>query len=289
MALKIKLKANERIIVNGAVIVARKKPIELIFLNRARILREDDILVEEHIRDAITYNGWYRNDSWFYYLIQLFYIDPDSAGGLQSQLADTVTLLRGQFPEKNHEIDEILGLMADGYPYRALKECRKAFPGCLSPRQISKVLHPMPNPHSAYDRRPSPDDPRQVEAWGLLKAAERLDSARRDPNDDDELRESLRINQVLWTIIQSAVSAPDTELPPELRDNILTLSILVDEQTYACLGDLDREKVSFLVEVNRHLAMGLMENPGREAGEAGEAGKPVERGSPPKTENRMIS
>ncbi len=283
MALQIRLKANERIIVNGAVIVARKRPIDLTFLNRARILREDDILVEEHIRDAITYNGWYRNDSWFYYLIQLFYIDPDSAGGLQSQLADTVTLLRGQFPEKNHEIDEILGLMADGYPYRALKECQKAFPDCLNPRQISKVLHPMPNPRSAYDRRPSPDDPRQVEAWGLLKAAERLDSARRDPNDDDELRESLRVNQVLWTIIQSAVLAPDTELPPELRDNILTLSVLVDEQTYTCLGDLDREKVSFLVEVNRHLAMGLMENPG------GGDGEPVERGSPPKTDNRMIS
>ena len=286
MALKIKLKANERIIVNGAVIVACKRSTDLTFLNRARILREDDILAEDHILDAITYNGWYRNDSWFYYLIQLLYIDPESAGGLQSQLADTVTLLRGQFPEKNHEIDEILGLMADGNPYRALKECQKAFPGCLSPRQISKVLHPMPNPHSAYDRRPTPDDPRQVEAWGLLKAAERLDSARGNPNDDDELRESLRVNQVLWTIIQSAVSAPESELPLELRDNILRLSILVDEQTYACLGDLDRGKVSFLVEVNRHLAMGLMEDPG---GEAGEAGEPVDRVSPPKADNRMVS
>lgn len=130
----------------------------------------------------------------------------------------------------------------------------------------------MPNPLSAYDRRPSPDDPRQVEAWGLMKAAERLDNARRDPNDDDELRESLRINQILWTIIQSGVSAPDNELPPEVRDNILKLSALVDQRTYACLGDLDREKVSFLVDVNRHLAMGLMGYPG---GEADELDEPV--------------
>jgi hypothetical protein len=49
------------------------------------------------------------------------------------------------------------------------------------------------------------------------------------------------------------------------------------------MGDLDREKVSFLVEVNRHLAMGLMEDPG------GGAGEPVERDSPPKADNRMIS
>lgn len=119
----------------------------------------------------------------------------------------------------------------------------------------------MPYQRSAYDRLPSPDDPRQVEAWGLMKAAERLENARRDPNDD-ELRESLRVNQVLWTIIQSSVSAPDTELPPELRDNILTLSVLVDRRTYSCLGDMDREKLSFLIEVNRHLAMGLMGYPG---------------------------
>lgn len=140
MALKIKLKANERIIVNGAVIVARKRPTDLTFLNQARILRENDILLEEHIRDAVAFDGRNRNDSWFYYLIQLFYIDPDSAGRLQSQLADTVSLLRSEFPEKNHQIDEILGLMADGHLYRALKECQKTFPECLSPQQFSKGL-----------------------------------------------------------------------------------------------------------------------------------------------------
>ena len=112
---------------------------------------------------------------------------------------------------------------------------------------------------AAYEQIPSVDDPRRVEAWGLMKAAAGLEDACNNPEDDDALREALRLNQVLWTIIQTAVLEEDCPLPQELRENIITLSIIVDRTTFSCLGDLDHDKVPFLINLNRQLAMGLLE------------------------------
>ena len=272
MSLKIKLKAHDKIIVNGAVIATGDKPAEILFLNQARILRQDDILLDSQIRDAMS-EGNYLNDSWLYYLIQLIYIDPENAGNLQQQLTDTVTLLRNEYPEKNQAINEILSLMADGQLFRALKACKKAFPNCLAPKTgakkedakmnvpMQKMNEPMQTQTQSYSQTPPVSDPRAVEAWALMKSADRLESARRE-KDDVELRESLRINQILWTIIQTAAAEQETELPPEVRDNILNLSLIVDRKTFDCLGDLDRDKLPFLIDLNRNIAMGLMGMPG---------------------------
>lgn len=269
MSLKIKLKAHDKIIVNGAVIAAGDRPAEILFLNQARILRQDDILLDSQIRDAMG-EADYLNDSWLYYLIQLIYIDPENAGNVQDQLADTVLLLRQEFPEKNEAINGILSLMADGRLFRALKACKKAFPNCLDPKnsgagkQDAKVNEPMRKQTQSYTTQPASNDPREIEAWALMKSADRLENARRE-KDDDEVRESLRINQILWTIIQTAVAGTETELPPEVRDNILKLSLVVDEKTFDCLGDLDREKLPFLIDLNRNIALGLMGMPGERA------------------------
>jgi len=267
VSLKIKLKAHDKIIVNGAVIAASDKPAEILFLNQARILRQDDVLLENQIRDAMS-EGNYLNDSWLYYLIQLIYIDPENSGSVQGQLTDTVTLLRKEFPEKNEAINEILSLMADGQLFRAMKVCKKAFPNCLDPQKkaatnkYAKVNEPMLKQTQSYSPPPVSNDPREIEAWALMKSADRLENARRDMDDDDEMRESLRINQILWTIIQTAVAGAETELPPDVRDNILRLSLIVDSKTYDCLGDLDRKKLPFLIDLNRNIALGLMGMPG---------------------------
>lgn len=132
MALKLNLKPDERIIVNGAVIGAGRKAVELIFHNHARILQEKHILTPERIREMISdpEHGSVTPSS-FYYVIQLLYIAPEDAGRYMDQLADTVAALRREMPDKDHQVDEILGLMADGELYRALRACREAFPGCL--------------------------------------------------------------------------------------------------------------------------------------------------------------
>jgi flagellar biosynthesis activator protein FlaF len=113
-----------------------------------------------------------------------------------------------------------------------------------------------------YNNPPASNDPREIEGWALMKSAARLDKARLNLEDDEEVRESLRINQLLWTIFQDSVARPDTELPPEVRDNILRLSIFVDKRTYQCLGDLDRNKLQLLIDLNRNIALGLMGMPG---------------------------
>jgi flagellar biosynthesis activator protein FlaF len=120
----------------------------------------------------------------------------------------------------------------------------------------------MPKQVQQYDTPPASNDPREIEGWALMKSAARLDKARLDTNDDDEFRESLRVNQLLWTIFQDSVARPDTELPTDVRDNILRLSIFVDKRTYQCLGDMDRDKLQLLIDLNRNIALGLMGMPG---------------------------
>jgi len=120
----------------------------------------------------------------------------------------------------------------------------------------------MLKPDQQYNQPPASDNPREIEAWALMKSANRLDKARRDSDDDVGFRESLRINQLLWTIFQDSVARPDTELPAEVRDNILRLSVFVDKRTYQCLGDLDRQKSQMLIDLNRNIALGLMGMPG---------------------------
>jgi len=134
MSLKIKLKPHDKIIVNGAVISADDKPIVITFLNNARILRQDDILLDSQIRDAMEADGGFYNDSWLYYLIQLIYIEPENSAQVQPQLEATVTLLCNEYPEKAANINEILALMAEGHFFKALKACRKTFPDCLAPK-----------------------------------------------------------------------------------------------------------------------------------------------------------
>ncbi len=124
-------------------------------------------------------------------------------------------------------------------------------------------MRQAPASQASYDQTPSADaDPREIEAWALLKSARQLDDASRAPENPDELRNCLRQNQLLWTIFQSAVAGDDSPLPLKVRETVLNLSLIVDKHTFSCLADLDPEKVPALVEINRNVALGLMGQPG---------------------------
>lgn len=131
MALKINFKANERFVVNGAVISVGDKTTPLTFHNQARILRQKEVLTPEIIRQiALNDEGIDPTPSWFYYLIQLHYITPEDAERYLPQLTDTVEKLRQIYPENIIEINNILGLLADGECFSALRACVELFPGC---------------------------------------------------------------------------------------------------------------------------------------------------------------
>lgn len=123
-------------------------------------------------------------------------------------------------------------------------------------------------PAAGYSNRPTSDDPRDVEAWGLTEAARRLIHARQTPENSDLLRQALSLNQRLWTIFQTSMVDPECPLPKDIRDNVLALSIIVDRQTFDRLIDLDVNKLDRLIDINRAVATGLSQRPSAAAAPA---------------------
>ena len=132
---------------------------------------------------------------------------------------------------------------------------------------------------NGYTSRPSGDDPRSTEAWALGEASRRLALAVKMNDGGEALREALRLNQRLWSIFQAALSEPDCPLPKDVRDNVLTLSLMIDRHVMARLGDLDGSKIQPILDINRAIAEGLA---GKSAQPAASAGAATAAPIPPK-------
>jgi flagellar protein FlaF len=107
--------------------------------------------------------------------------------------------------------------------------------------------------------------PRQTEARALLEAARMMDAAI-ESDDMDAYRAALRLNWRLWTIIQADVTAPECELPAEIRGNIISLSVFIDKHTVGALAERAGDKLRVLIDINRNIASGLMGQGIEEAG-----------------------
>jgi flagellar protein FlaF len=110
--------------------------------------------------------------------------------------------------------------------------------------------------------------PREVEAMAFTKAALMLEEAKSQTEDYDAFAAALKFNQLLWTIIQSDIIDKENELPPQLKANILSLSIFVDKQTVKTLADPDAANLDPLININKSLAEGLLAKPNSEGMEA---------------------
>ena len=110
---------------------------------------------------------------------------------------------------------------------------------------------------------PGVTEPRQVEAWALIRSARDIAEAREAlPDNLDPMRAALRANSLLWTVFQDAVLDDSNPLPFEIRQNLLNLSLYVDKRTLECLAgaDQDPELLDILVSINQNIAAGLAEN-----------------------------
>ncbi|WP_200294208.1 flagellar biosynthesis regulator FlaF [Rhodospirillum rubrum] len=103
--------------------------------------------------------------------------------------------------------------------------------------------------------------PREVEAMAFTKASVMLEEARTKPDDKTAFSQALRFNHLLWTIIQADITEPANTLPPELKANIMSLSLFVDRQTTASLRSGDVGELEVLISINRNLAAGLRATP----------------------------
>ena len=102
--------------------------------------------------------------------------------------------------------------------------------------------------------------PREAEAMAFTKAAVLLDEARKNPRDFEVFSQALRFNHLLWTIIQADVTDKANKLPPEIKANVVSLSIFVDKQTAKALGEGDANLLDALININRNMAEGLRMN-----------------------------
>ena len=103
--------------------------------------------------------------------------------------------------------------------------------------------------------------PREVEAMAFTKAALMLEEAKTTLDDYDAYASALKFNQLLWTIIQADVVDKENKLPPQIKANILSLSIFVDRQTIKALANTKEDYLEVLININKNLAEGLMARP----------------------------
>ena len=112
----------------------------------------------------------------------------------------------------------------------------------------------------AYAKLKIFDAPREIEAMAFTKAALMLEEAKTTLDDYDAYSSALKFNQLLWTIIQADVVDKENKLPPQIKANILSLSIFVDRQTIKALANT-KDYLEVLININKNLAEGLMARP----------------------------
>ena len=102
---------------------------------------------------------------------------------------------------------------------------------------------------------------RDLEAMAFTRAALKLEDAKKLTDKPSEFGKALRFNHLLWTIIQADIVEPENKLPPEIKANIMSLSIFVDKQTAKALSTRDGADLETLININRNLAAGLRTKP----------------------------
>jgi len=100
--------------------------------------------------------------------------------------------------------------------------------------------------------------PRETEGRALMEAARRLSIAKDNPTDEAALVDTVRLNWRLWTIFQSDLSEANTDVPDDLRSNMLTLCNFVDKRTVEILANPKPDLLDALININRNIASGML-------------------------------
>ncbi len=105
---------------------------------------------------------------------------------------------------------------------------------------------------------------REIEAAALTRCAVLLDDCRKNwdaPHRSDKLSDALRTNQMVWSILQSELVKDDNPLPIDIRQNILTLSVFIDNRIIQIMASPAPEKLKIIIDINLNLAAGLRGSP----------------------------
>ena len=118
--LKITLKANEKIYVNGAVIRTDRK-VSLEFLNDVHFLLEGHVLQPEDATTPLRQ---------LYFIVQVILMNPDGASDAREMLRRSLPLLLASFSDEQilSSLKHVDRLVSEGHVYEALKALRALYP-----------------------------------------------------------------------------------------------------------------------------------------------------------------
>jgi len=105
---------------------------------------------------------------------------------------------------------------------------------------------------------------REIEAAALTRCATLLLDCQKNwnaPDRDKRLDEALRTNQRVWSILQSELAEPSNPLPKNLREDLLTLSVFIDNRIIQVMAYPDPAKLKILIDINLNIAAGLNSSP----------------------------
>mgnify|MGYP006424113777 CR=1 FL=1 len=135
------------------------------------------------------------------------------------------------------------------------------------------------NPLDAYKQnRKASLSGRDIEVAVLEKAAmnfrmlfNQWDESSKDFNK--ELDEAVKFNQRVWDIFQSDWKSEQCQLPKEIRQNLLSLSVYVRKSSLDVVANPTQQKITTLIEINENIASGLSEGQ-KSSGSSSESGGP---------------
>jgi flagellar protein FlaF len=104
---------------------------------------------------------------------------------------------------------------------------------------------------------------RETEARVLTKAAVLLKYCQDNWQAADrreKLHEALTYNQRIWSWIQGELMDEKNPLPKSIKENILSLSVLIDKRIFNVMAYPAPEKLKIIIDINLNLAAGLRES-----------------------------
>ncbi len=109
------------------------------------------------------------------------------------------------------------------------------------------------------------ENPRQTEyrLFGQVTRA-LLDAEKLDRSNIVQRMDALDWNRRMWSVLAADCSVDGNGLPPQVRANIISLSIWVNKHTSLVMRSL--EDIGPLIEINRIIMQGLAPQGGTEAG-----------------------
>jgi flagellar protein FlaF len=114
---------------------------------------------------------------------------------------------------------------------------------------------------------------REIEASALMQAAFRIKECQDNWNEADreaKLNRALRNNQTVWSILQGELIKEDNPLPKQIKEDLLKLSLFIDNRTFDVMLDPAPEMLTILIDINLNIAAGLNKTPNHNGQAAGQ-------------------